>query len=201
MQGYVLTNGQFYVTQPSAQRYSYDTDPHNAAIFPTEKKAANVLSRTLPKNFKSHGYRPRLVDFPDNAVPDSGPIKMIRLHIEQDPLEQRNMGQAAAVLQEISAGPLSVSRMGELMRLCRMGVEEEDRVQEDLLHRIEYESGAKGNAARLCAQMKACRMRRRAYKDAENTLKRMFTAPGAPIDPDRPRLYRPRSLAVFTQQN
>jgi len=201
MQGYVLTNGEYFVTRQNANRFDYDTDPRKAAIFPTEKKAAHVLSRTLPKNFRSHGYRPRLMDLSDTAMPDIGSIRMIRMHIEQDPLENRGMGQASALLKEIGAGPISISRMGELMRLCQVGVEEENRVQEDLLHRIEFESGAKGNAARLCAQMKACRMRRRAYKDAEDTLKRMFTSPADPIDPSRERFYRPRSFSVFTQQN
>ena len=33
--------------------------------------------------------------------------------------------------------------VGEMMRVCSAGIEEENRIQEDLLHKMEFESGAR----------------------------------------------------------
>lgn len=209
MEGYVITNGQYYITR-TRSGYTYGEDLDKAAVFPTEKKARNLITHNLPRNFRAFGYRPMLMKVPDSALPGSLRMQAVRIHIEQDPLARRNMDQVAVLLRELAnAGNLSVVRIGEMMRVCSAGIEEENRIQEDLLHKMEFESGARGNGARLCAQMKACRTRRRAYKNLGIALRRLFSSPrGADVQQSLAAImedistcvYRPRSTAVFGKE-
>lgn len=208
MEGYVITNGQFYVARGQSG-YTYGEDLGKAVVFPTEKKARNLLAHNLPRNFRTFGYHPMLMNVPDSALTGSRRMMAVRIHIEQDPIAERNLDQVSAIFREINTGNLSVSRIGEMLRVCSAGIEEENRIQEDLLHKMEFESGARGNGARLCSQMKACRTRRRAYKNLGIVLRRLFSSPrdadvqqslAAIMEDVGVRVYRPRSTAVFGKE-
>jgi len=206
MDAYVITNGLYYITRRN-NVYSPVTQLSLATAWEERDKAANVAASSLPKVLRGRGYRVEKADCAPVQVVMAAKRKAVKPDEKTFRKEKvRSVAEVTAMLKEIDSAASCISKIGEMMRICEAGETEENNVQQDLLHKIEFESCGKGNGARLCAQLRKCRLRRRAYKDMQTFLREIFSMPANAITPEYldtrrkellARVYSPRSKDVF----
>lgn len=170
--GYVLTNGLYYISYRN-KLYTPCTKEELATVWDKKEKAENV-ALCLPKPLRKQGYLALWI----GEEPKATPIAQTQATPFPSPKKQEAVyAKPAFVLGKTGIKPLddifssfcgmadTLADLQNMRAACEAGVRGEDLIQQDLLHKIEFESGAKGNAAHLCTQLKSCRLRRRAYKD------------------------------------
>ena len=207
MNAYVITNGLYYIARYNSKSFSPVSKLSMATGWMDKQKAENVLNISLPKMLRGRGYRVQMADCAPVQVVGMA-SKVITPDKQQELREEklRSTEEVTAMIKEIDSAATSISRIGEMMKMCDAGEAHEDNVQQDLLHKIEFESCAKGNGAKLCSQLRKCRLRRRAYKDMKAFLLEIFSLPANAITPEflesrrkelLSRVYMPRSTNVF----
>lgn len=68
--GFILTNGDTYISKPSSGRAHITYDQQCATVYATESMAWNVLER-LPKAYKQQKYLPRRIDSESYKKPET----------------------------------------------------------------------------------------------------------------------------------
>ena len=136
-------------------------------------RTAQNAACSLPKAFQNLGYR--VVVLPDSAVAPKQPVTVLP---GQDPLLDADLyafPDVKEIVRQISAYVDGLSSMKRLLEHCNQESAMQDRVQEDLLHRIEFESMKAGNVAHLGSLLHKCRVKRRVYKNLAQMLHELTT--------------------------
>ncbi len=167
--GYVLTNGLYYIAHYNGM-YTACTKEYLAKLWPKKEKAENA-ALSLPKALRKQGYVAMWIGEEPKPTPItevSQPVIEKHAKIQATPafaLGKTGIKQLDDMFSSFSHMADTIAELQSMKAKCEQGIKGEDLIQTDLLHKIEFESGAKGNAAHLCKQLKSCRLRRRAYKD------------------------------------
>ena len=154
---YALYNENYYLKSHGSSWKKTDSILE-AKIYKDREKAVNV-AYSLPKQWKEQGFH--MVEIPD--APLISPIQKL----SRDELEQ-SLQSSPEVLEMVQKLCKFVDGIGELKTMCqtcREKVSFYDKMQEDFLHRIEFESMASGNVAHLGSMLHKCRVQRRIYKN------------------------------------
>lgn len=210
---YLLTNGTYYITFNN-NKYTACTHKFMACTWDKKEKAEKIAASSLCTALRKQGYVPVLVEdapIAPTVQPEPAPVSPTAKQASVQsasylPLGRTGVKKVDDIFQSFQKMAKTIGELGNMRKCCEDGVHHEEQIQTDLLHRIEFESGAKGNAAHLCSQLKACRNRRRAYKD----MIAMIDDASITINPEAwrdyvsvkvkslaERKYAPRSKEVF----
>ena len=187
---YVITNGLYWLSNKTGQ-WSPVSKQELAKTWETEDRAKNQLAY-IPKVLRGRGYRveavqadvaPTIVKIPQAAT-----------------IQKCGVKEVEDIFKELNGAVKTLSSLKEMCIAAQNGLAEQNKLQEDLLHKIEFLSGAKGQAAHMFAELQACRRKRRHYKDLIdlcNTLATMSKIPPDYIEKWQKgianRKYTPRS--------
>lgn len=152
---YVITDGTQYLAMEKTV-YCVTPDFSLAYRWKAEEKARNML-KCPPKIIKNKGFfvqevaaaRQSIAVKPEQAVA----------------LADCGIPEITRMLDEVKALIGKMENVTKLWAECNMNISYQDKLQEDLLHQLEFESIAHGNGMHIAAQLKAVRVKRRAYKD------------------------------------
>lgn len=218
---YVITNGETYIRRSATNQYIPTDKSEHATWWHDVEKAGNIL-RTLPKILRTRGY---YVDKMPESLRESlvkidAPTEEEIKQAEDKPSDFAvTLGASAALAtcgvqevedmyREVMSMVSVIERLAQMQKTCGERIEEQQKIQEDLLHRVEFETGNCSAGWKLFSALRACRKTRRAYKDLSILLSSLhMDTLGALVKQGADqceaalsaRLYRPRSNAVFTQ--
>ena len=189
---YIVTNGFQYMTKcsgnslgPKEQAYCWKTQ-RAAETQVTVKNRCHPEFSWRVEEVKSEDATLQVFDTEDRAFKNSPEfVKM------------------AEVLYDCVH---SIGRIKEMIEQCSRGLSEQDKIQEDLLHKIEFESTGRGQAGHLCVLLRECRKKRRGYKDMLTMLQGVSTVAINNVSTEslnniqermNGRMYSTRSKEVF----
>ena len=188
---YVVTNGTLYMTKCTGK----SVGPMERAYRWNKQEAASNQAEQMNKRDKASVWRAELVE----GTSDIQTFNPEALAVNSVP-EFREM------LDALFHCVQSMETVKEMMNRCVSELSKQDKIQEDLLHKIEFESLGGGNGAHLCSLLQKCRQKRRGYKDmltliqfvANTTISGISVAELTEIK-DRlgGRLYKTRTNQVF----
>ena len=188
---FMVTNGSQYMTKCSGNSFG---TKEQAFCWKTQKAAASqadLMNKAHPETF----WHTEMV----NGTP----------HIQVFDIEDRAFKTLPEFVQMTHALYDCVHSMGrvkDMIDQCARGLSEQDKIQEDLLHKIEFESAGRGQAAHLCVLLRECRKKRRGYKDMLTMLQSVSTVAIKEVSAEsldniqakmNGRMYAPRSKEVF----
>lgn len=204
MKKYVLTNGLYYVGQQNKQWQPVGKLEY-ASMWTDPTKAANVL-KSLPPLLRNRGYRIEEKEVEAPPANEGSAIKQIsQQSFPSKPLSRCGVPEVEQMMRQMSAHIVAVSEIRMMMQNCESKVNEYNKIQEDLLHKMEFSTGAHGQAAHIFAEMHRCRQTRRVYKDMYALIQSVMTMTSIPdgyLDAYQAKLssrtYNPRSQEVFS---
>lgn len=147
---YVVTNGTLYMTKCAGK----SVGPKEKAYLWKKQEAASNQAEQMNKRDKVSVWRAELVE----GTADTQTFNPEALAVNSVP-EFREM------LDALFRCVQSMETVKEMMNKCVNEISNQDKIQEDLLHKIEFESLGGGNGAHLCSLLQKCRQKRRGYKD------------------------------------
>lgn len=147
---YIVTNGTMYMTQCAGK----SVGPREKAYRWKKQEAASNQAEQMNKRDKVSVWRAELVE----GAADVQTFNHEALAVNSVP-EFREM------LDALFRCVQSMETVKEMMNKCVNEMSNQDKIQEDLLHKIEFESLGGGNGAHLCSLLQKCRQKRRGYKD------------------------------------
>lgn len=188
---YVVTNGTAYMAQCSGKRtctkeYAYRWKTKEAA----ERQA----------NQRNQGESTSVWH-----VEETSGVTMVQA-FDASELAINTMPEFADMMDSIRGCIESMGRIQQLKERCLNEAKLQDQMQEDLLHKIEFESGGRGTGAHLCVLLRECRKKRRGYKDMLTVLQAVGETCVAEVNETQlnyvcnklnNRLYRTRTEEVF----
>jgi len=187
---YTITNGLYWLSNRSGQ-WSPVSKRELAKTWDTEDHAKKQLS-IIPKVLRGRGYRVEPVEA--EVVPTAVSVPQTAT------IKECGIKEVEAMFGELSGAVKTLSSLKDMCIVAQNGLAEQNKLQEDLLHKIEFMSGAKGQAAHMFAELQMCRRKRRHYKDLIdlcNTLSTMSKIPPDYIEKWQAgiakRKYMPRS--------
>lgn len=148
---YIVTNGSKYMAHYSGKRFC---DQASAAYRWKTEEAAAAQAKQMNHVDRSHAWHAEMVD----GVAELQAFDANTLYIKSSP-------EFLGMVDELCGCVRTIAHVKEMIEKCTAGMSEQDRIQEDLLHKIEFEYGGKGNGAHLCSLLHQCRQKRRGYKD------------------------------------
>lgn len=158
---FYLTNGLYYIANNNGQ-WQPVSKRELASKWDTEAKAQHVV-QTLPGILKTRGYHVETAESEDEF--SSAPPKAKSFSCKLPPLQKCGVAEIELMYKKITSALASISDVPLMIKSCEEGLAQQNDIQEDLLHEMEFLSGARGQAAHMSAEMKRCRRKRRAYKD------------------------------------
>ena len=163
---YYITNGLYYISLINSQ-YQPVAKAELATTWKEKKKASNILKSALPVVLRNRGYHIVEIDEKKEAKEEktASPVVVQKRQYVSKPLRKCGIPEVEEMIKKIDTTVGTIANIAEMSRICADAMSKQDRIQEDLLHRMEFESGAKGQGAHMFAEMQKCRRRRRVYKD------------------------------------
>ena len=198
MANFVITNKLYYIARKNCM-YQPVSKIDMAVHFNSRTTAENILQQ-LPKVLRGKGYAVEEVQEEAKALEKTGIIW------KTAPLIECGVPEVEEMAKKLETAVNCMSEMGKMIAACRDGIMKQSKIQEDLLHAMEYESGARGNAAHLFSQMQKCRKARRAYNDMYGVLDQLKDVTAISMQSNYlqtrqqlldKRMYTPRSDEVF----
>ena len=188
---FIVTNGSLYLTKCSGKNFGCK---EQAFRWKTQKAAASQAD-LMNKEDKTSFWHTEM----ENGTPD----------MQVFDVEERAFKTSPEFVEMTNALYDCVHSMGrvkEMIDQCSRGLSEQDKIQEDLLHKIEFESTGRGQGAHLCVLLRECRKKRRGYKDMLTMLQGVSTVAISKVSAESldsiqakmdGRVYAPRSKEVF----
>ena len=172
--GYVLSNGLYYIARINGM-YQPVAKQSMAHVWPDETSAKNVAKCMLSTALRKQNYLPKVL-VPEPAASATTPA--VRKPEEKKPsvrhcpprLGHTGIPDADQMYLRFSAMANTFSSLLDMRSACSAALQNENLIQEDLLHKIEFMSGGKGQAAKAWSQLHACRIRRRVWKELLDVL-------------------------------
>ena len=206
---YVFTNGTRYLARSKNGFYPTDT-VFSASMWDNEQKAKNLFS-SVPPVLKKQGYHLEAIDLNPRPVAETPkeepkPLTPEAISWQALPLASCGVPEVEKYVARINDMVATMGDVNKMMRKCREEVAKEDRIQQDLLHKIEFESGRGGVGMRMYSSLRSCRRRRRAYKDLMTVLGGLHDMISDQVNDGylekkqeelNSRLYTPRSTEVI----
>lgn len=180
---YAIYNNEYYLTT-SPQGFLPVKTAVKAKTW-SNKAAADAALRALPKTMRNLGYYVMLMS--DQTVKEE-PVSLP--HLPDGAIRQEEESLLSVypdvkdIVHSITSYVDSIANLRSLLDQCQNEVEFQNKVQEDLLHRIEFESMACGNVAHLGSMLHKCRTKRRIYKNLEQMLYELTTKRPEEIEND-----------------
>ena len=202
MANFVITNTLYYIARKNCM-YQPVSKIDMAVHFDNRLSAENILKQ-LPKVLRGKGYAVEEVQ-EEAKAPDPAPEKA-GIIWKTAPLIECGVPEVEEMAKKLETAVNCMSEMGKMIAACRDGIMKQSKIQEDLLHAMEYESGARGHAAHLFSQMQKCRKARRAYNDMYGVLDGLKDVTAISMQSNYlqtrqqlldKRMYTPRSDEVF----
>lgn len=166
---YVVTNGTLYMSQCCGKKVGAK---ENAYCWKTEQAAASQAAQTNLRE-KTSAWHVEVVDgFPSLQSFDATTLAV------------KSMPEFKDMMDTLYGCVHSIGLIKDMIQRCANGLSEQDKIQEDLLHKIEFESGGRGQGAHLCALLRECRKKRRGYKDMLTMLQSVGSTAISNISPD-----------------
>ena len=148
---YIVTNGSKYKADCSGKRCC---DKASEAYRWKTEEAAVTQANQMNRVDKSSVWHVEMVDG----------VSAIQM-FDANMLSIKSSPEFVGMVDELRRCVLTIAHVKSMMEKCTEGISEQDRIQEDILHKIEFEYGGKGNGAHLCSLLHQCRKKRRGYKD------------------------------------
>lgn len=206
MANFVITNKLYYIARKNCM-YQPVSKIDMAVRFDSRTTAENILQQ-LPKVLRGKGYA--VEEVPEaEKTPDPVPEKT-GIIWKTAPLIECGVPEVEEMAKKLETAVNYMSEMGKMIAACRDGIMKQSKIQEDLLHAIEHESGARGNAAHLFSKMQKCRKARRAYNDMYGVLDKLKDVTALSMQSNYlqtrqqlldSRKYTPRSDEVFDEKS
>lgn len=202
MSDFVITNKLYYIARKNCM-YQPVSKIDMAVHFDNRLSAENILKQ-LPKVLRGKGYAVEEAKAPVIEQKNTG------LAWKSAPLKECGVPEVEEMARSLENAAGFMNEWGKMVASCRDGIMKQSKIQEDLLHAMEFESGAKGHAAHLFSRMQKCRKARRAYADMYDVLSGMGdmtpkTFPTKYLQTRQQvldsRMYTPRSDEVFKEAN
>ena len=202
MGNFVITNKLYYIARQNCM-YQPVSKIEMAVHFDHRQAAVNILQQ-LPKVLRGKGYAvEEVLPEAQEALPaaQKEPIAW-----KSAPLRACGIPEVEEMARKLENAASFMDEWGRMVAACRDGIMQQSKIQEDLLHAMEFESGARGKAAHLFSRMQKCRKARRAYMDMYNVLSGMGDMTAKSFQPHYletrqqvldQRVYAPRSQEVF----
>lgn len=188
---YVVTNGTWYMTKCSGRSLGRIEQAYHWKT----RQAAETQAAQMKKSCLDSSWRVE-------EVASDEPIQVFDTEDRAIKTSPEFIEMTHAVYDCVH----SIGKIREMIDQCSRGLSQQDKIQEDLLHKIEFESMGRGQGAHLCTLLRDCRKKRRGYKDMLVMLQGISMATVGTLSAESldhiqskmdNRLYTPRSNDVF----
>lgn len=209
MSTYMITNGSWYLRRDKKGNW-IPTEKMSEAKFYEDLPSAEKQMRAIPNILKSRGYYVSPCDLPqpqDLEAPDVQ-IKNAGIDIGSAPsLFDSEFEDVRSIMQELCGMAHAMSYLNDILSYCSQRQSEMDLEQEDLLHKIEFETGNCSAGWKLFDSLRTVRKRRRTYKDIITIVRDLMGYVSKDLPKDymeskqrqfQDRKYIPRSSGVFS---
>lgn len=210
--GFVFTDGKNNYLARSRNGFHPVSTVFAASIWETEQKARNLYAM-VPPVLKKQGYHLEAIDLnprpaAEQPKPEERNLTPAAVTWQALPLASCGVPEVEAYVQKITTMVQTMADVQKMVRTCKDEVAKQERIQQDILHKIEFESGHAGVGLKMYSDLRHCRRRRRAFKD----LMAVLTGVKGMLPEEvsvgylekkqaelSDRLYSPRSEEVFNQ--
>ena len=193
---YALYNNEYYL-KTNGSSWQPVKDVLQAKTYKEKDKALNV-AMSLPKLFREKGYH--MVEIPE--VPLISPLR--QLSMDELTQELQSSPEVLSMVKKLCHFVDEISDLKSMFQACREKVSFYDKLQEDFLHRIEFESMASGNVAHLGSLLHKCRVQRRIYKNMAFVINDLATQMPMDVSPsyvaDKAIMLSSRSYTMRTEE-